>query len=662
MSLRTQYEFLFVGRDEGNFVENYAYDLGEGSEASGKVFINLEIQNNPADAELIGENIFDVMRKVFFDDLEKDPYARFEEAVKAVNRALADFKAERNTKYLGNLNILIAAVVGKDIFVTQAGEAEAYLIRRRLCSNISEGLADENSLDVFSNIANGTLESGDVVLLTCTRLVRYIGKTDIAKVFSGKNLVVSLGELKDFLSTEVLSKVAMIAIGARDLNQAAEDTIESSPHLQKEEYGPTSKKSAKDLVGVLKNIAANFSSVANDLIKRVSNSVNKGKRGAGAPLSNNGRMAEMIKVGNLSRNQLIAALIVIVLVFGGGFLWLKNRFSEQQEIEKSTQILNEVHEQISSAETTGQYNKDQAGEILSQAEQKALQVLNSGYNRAKATELLQNIADTRDRLDGVLHPQVKVVADLATKRQNVSAVGLLALKGTLYAYEYNALYPLVLDKLGDPLTIDENESVISGTSYDDQGSLIFFTKSGKVIEYKDGRFVFVDTADPAFHKGIAIQGYSNKIYVLDPEGNQIWRYTRRRDKFDMAAAYNINADLKNAVSLAIDGNVYVLNKDGSMIKLFGGNKEDFPVKKQPVKPPTSPTRVFTQLDMGAIYVLEPAAKRVLVYYKDDKTHGVNYTNQYIFDDLTDIRDIYFDKDANKLYLLDASKIYEVVFN
>ena len=47
MSLRTQYEFLFVGRDEGNFVENYAYDLGEDSERSDKLFISLEIQNNP---------------------------------------------------------------------------------------------------------------------------------------------------------------------------------------------------------------------------------------------------------------------------------------------------------------------------------------------------------------------------------------------------------------------------------------------------------------------------------------------------------------------------------------------------------------------------------------------------------------------------------------
>ena len=64
--------------------------------------------------------------------------------------------------------------------------------------------------------------------------------------------------------------------------------------------------------------------------------------------------------------------------------------------------------------------------------------------------------------------------------------------------------------------------------------------------------------------------------------------------------------------------------------------------------------------MSQIYVLDPATSRVLVYYKDDKTGGATYSIQYIFEDLKDIRDIYVDKDTNKMYLMDASKVYEVV--
>ena len=299
--------------------------------------------------------------------------------------------------------------------------------------------------------------------------------------------------------------------------------------------------------------------------------------------------------------------------------------------------------------------------MLDEAEKKALEVLNSGYLRSKANEYLQSIQDSREKLDGVLHPKVAVLADLGQKRQNVSALGLLFLKGTLFAYEYNALYSIVLDKIQDPLSIDDNEEIIAGTTYADTDSLLFFSKGSKVIEYKEGRMTFVDTADAAFHKGVAVNSYRNNFYVLDAEANQIWKYVRRRDKFDVAQGYNINADIKKGVSFAIDGNVYVLQKDGTITKMYSGNTEPFPIKNAPLKVLTNPTKIYTELDMRTIYVLEPSTKRILLYEKDDKTGGATYKNQYVFDDLTDLRDFFFDKDANKLYLLDASKIYTVNF-
>ena len=111
--------------------------------------------------------------------------------------------------------------------------------------------------------------------------------------------------------------------------------------------------------------------------------------------------------------------------------------------------------------------------------------------------------------------------------------------------------------------------------------------------------------------------------------------------------------------MAIDGNVYIANKDGSITKLFGGNKQNLTLKRQPVKPITAPTQIFTQLDMPQVYLLEPSTRRVMVYYKDEQNKALTYQAQYIFDDLTDIRSMYVDKDSNKLYLMDATKVYEV---
>lgn len=657
MSLRTQYEFLFVGRDEGNFVENYAYDLGEGGESSGKIFICIELQNNPAEAETIGEVIFDTVRKVFFLDPEKDAYVRFEDAIKAVNRELNQIRSEKSSGFIGNLNVVVSAIVGSNLYITQTGEAEAYLIRKRLCSTISEGLAEENNKDVFANIASGSMETGDLVVLSSTRLLRYIGKNDLAKVFFVKNLVASLGELKEILSSEVVSKMGLIGVSAGESAAFSEqEKGKIVAHLEKEEVSSYGEETAK--IGVMNSMKENvskLSSMLDDLKKRMA-SVQKT---AAARTESVGVRRGSSSQYKWTKDRILAVTIVSILVLTAGVFWLKNRANEQQTIDNYTKVLTEVQDTVASAETTGQYNKEQAGEMLTQAEKKALEVINSGYLRGKANEMLQLIRDSRDKLDSVLRPEAKVLADLSQKRPNVSALGILALKGNIYAYEYNALYPIITDKVQDPLTIDENETVVTGTTYDDNDSLMFYTKSGKIIEYKDNRMTYVDTADGKFHAGVAVQAYGNKLYVLDSAGNQIWRYTRRRDKFDAAEAWNVNADVKNGVSMAIDGNIYVLNADGFITKLFSGNKEDFPVKKPPINGLTKPTKIFTQLDMSQVYVLEPSTSRVLVYYKDEASGGATYSSQYVFDELTDLRDVYVDKDTNKMYLLDGSKIYTV---
>src|SRR3989338_4259336 len=203
MALKADYEFLFVGRDDNSFLENYSYDLfQEHGDKSGEIFINLEVQNNPVDAEEIGGVIFETMQKVFFEDVSLEPYTRFELALKAVNGVIAEFKGQKSSGYIGNLNVIISAVVGDDLLLSQCGDAEAYLIRKRFVSIISEGLNEgAEPDDTFSSIASGKIESGDIVLFSSTRLVRYISKNDLAESVHRKNIIEALNEVKDVIST-----------------------------------------------------------------------------------------------------------------------------------------------------------------------------------------------------------------------------------------------------------------------------------------------------------------------------------------------------------------------------------------------------------------------------------------------------------------------------
>jgi len=256
MALKANYEFLFVGRDDNSFLENYSYDLfQEHGDKSGQVFINLEVQNNQVDAEEIGRVIFESMQVKFFEDVERDPYERFEIALRAVNDALNGFKKDKASGYIGNLNIIIAAILGDVLYLTQSVDAEAYLIRKKYVSVVSEGLGDESGdgNDIFISIASGKIESGDFVLFSSTRLLRYVSKTDLAKCVNRRSIMESLNELREVISTEILGRVGLTGImfglaTAEDIKEAEVKVDEANRSLL-EGYSAETVKEKESLTG-----------------------------------------------------------------------------------------------------------------------------------------------------------------------------------------------------------------------------------------------------------------------------------------------------------------------------------------------------------------------------------------------------------------------------
>jgi hypothetical protein len=643
MKLRNQFEFLFVGKEEGSFLENYAYDLGEGEEAAGQLFVTIEIQNNPADAEVIAETIFDSARKIFFSDLEKDTYERFEDALKEVNTQINKFKEDTVSKFIGNLHVIIGVVAGSELHVSQTGDAEAYLVRKRYCSVISEGLSDPTAKidETFSNIASGSLEPGDFVIFSTTRLLRYVSKTDFINMLKSSDLVESLSDLKDALTPEILSKISVIGMvfheGLSELSTTEKKGVRE--YLEDEKPGLVKRLKSKP------NVSLGFLKTFWDKVMHYFNAVLVGMTSK-----------------RMTKDKILALLIIVIVLLTLVIFFIKNSGANQREIERLDQILVQVQEEINTAKMRGISNKDAAAEILAKAESQAIEVLNSGHHRSKANELLGKIQEEKSGLDNITYvTDPKMIADLTTKRDNVSALGLIPYKDHVFAFEYNALYEILLDQIENPLTIDDNETVIDGTWDDDNDLLVFITKSGKVISYDNGQFEFMDTEDGEFRKGVAVESYNGRIYVLDNEGKQIWKYTRRRDQYSAAESYIAEGEFgANFVDLAIDGFIYVILDDGNMLQFDRGVATDFNIAKAPLDPIETPTKIYTELDLNKIFVLETSKNRVIVLDKDLNTGDAVYNGQLVFDNIGDVRDLYYDKDSQRLYLLDTQRLFEVI--
>lgn len=652
------YEFLFIGKEDDHFVHNYVYEHLDSGE---KLFVNFGMLGNAVLAEEVGQNIFEVLKSNFLltpgqlktsgpaesddqDDEEHDydPYTRFEEALKMINREIKRMQEEKEFKFQANLDVVIAVISGATLYLTQTGEAEAYLLRRKLISVVSEGLTSSDENEVFTNVASGLLEPADTLVLSTTRLLRYVSKTHMAKSLDRLHLQHSLDDLKGVLDTEITQKSGILGI-------RIEGMIEDGEALAK----------GKKKFALPKNVCWPKVSVFSSLAKFAA--LVKEKKSLLGDVITRRRPVFFADFFRMTKDKVLAAVLVLVIILMVGVYLVHKRSLEQERLNELEATLQQVEETVSLATTKGNYNKSQAADLLDQAEEDALAVLNAGFLRAQATYLLDQIQSERDRLDSVVRiVEPRVVADLAGKRSTVDALGLISAGGDLFAYEYNALYRIVLDKVQDPLTIDEKEVVVAGAYLEDQDALVFLTQSGQIIEYRDGLFFFMDTLDQQWHAGIDISTYGNRVYILDAAGNQIWRYTRKeRDQYSSAEEYNTSGDLKNGVSMAIDSSIFVLNLDGSVSKFYSGSPKSLRVDKAPMQSPKEPVSIYTDKDTAQIFILDSATNRILEYYKDSSSDNIVYAKQYILSGVGELKDVYFDKKSQNLYVLDSTKVYQV---
>ncbi|MBD3330656.1 hypothetical protein GF354_03960 [Candidatus Peregrinibacteria bacterium] len=659
MALTVEFDFLFAGRDENSFLETFTYDLyRDHGDKSGQIFANLEIQNNPVDSEYLSSVVFEALQNQFFADLDRDPYERFELTLKVVNSVIKDYREKKSSGYIGNINVIIAAIVGDTLYLTQSGDAEAYLIRKRYVSVISEGLNEEveESEDLFTNIATGSVEPGDFVLFSSTRLLRYISKSDLANSLQRSGVTASLNEIKDIISTEMLGRICLTGVLFRHY------VVSGGAPMEEEPYDDNS--SDYEVEDRVEDLKGSFMKTLKESKQKAPLLGRRLKVNSGAIKANLREKFYRFFGGGKSRNWLLMALIVVILVLFIAIIVAKSTSQKREEIERLDKILTSVQNKITEAETKGVYDKETAILILDEAYSDAKEVLNSGYYREKAKLFLIEIEDTRDTLDNVKRIESpNLYSDLSEVKSSVNALGFAETGSNLFVYESASLIPLVLDQVQDPIELGTESDIIDATGFDDRDSIVFLTKNADLIEYKDGTVSFMDTADESFRKGVSIDDWSNRIYMLDNEANQIWKYSYKTSsaQFGSAEAYITEEtyDIKDGVDLAIDASIFVLGETSGLQRYYAGDKTDFYVTNPPFNDFEAPRTVFANEKIDEVFVLDTSENRVFVYLKDYDSDNIKYQYQYLFDTIDEIRDIYVDADSRKLYLLTSNAVYEV---
>jgi hypothetical protein len=163
----------------------------------------------------------------------------------------------------------------------------------------------------------------------------------------------------------------------------------------------------------------------------------------------------------------------------------------------------------------------------------------------------------------------------------------------------------------------------------------------------------------------SLASYSTNLYVLDREAGQIWKYPANGATFGERTGYlkvPEGAGLENALSLAIDGDVFVLFENGSVQKYTRGVKvENWTLSGIPEPQNTmSKPRILTTGDTNSnLYILEDRVSetepaRLLEFDKNGA-----YLRQLVFPSNYVIDSFWFDAVGKVGLIISDAKMYPI---
>jgi hypothetical protein len=162
----------------------------------------------------------------------------------------------------------------------------------------------------------------------------------------------------------------------------------------------------------------------------------------------------------------------------------------------------------------------------------------------------------------------------------------------------------------------------------------------------------------------AVGSYQDRFYVMDPVENEIWRYEPQGDTYpESPDPYFVTAPVKpleTALDMAIDGSIYILYADGTVLKFLGGEPQPYEIRGVPDGIGQAVAMaVDPNSGSGTVYVADRGGAedqnggRVLVFGPDGGFTAQLCTEE-AFDELEALA---VDEAARRLYAFSGGQLY-----
>jgi len=544
----------------------------------GELWVVLELSVPPAlDVNLALKIFFDTLTESYFSSVEGSCLSALEKAMLEARERLVGLVVGEEAV---NFSSVCAALWGKVLYLGQIGRGAAYLLRGSAVESVGaegEGL----------RVSSGMTQKGDVLIL---------GSATFEKLFPPGKILESLGKIEE--------KIQQSDEAPRLAGLIARLEVETVP-------------SEAEVLNLVPAASGGAASELRNWWGRISSRIPR----RGRPLSIYLKDSRPRFRLSLGLGVFLAGLLLL-----GSVGYSVTRFTARRQ-------RNEVAEALDQARA----NFEQASNLLDLDNQKARDLVFAARGAleevqdypAAGEEVGRALAEGEailKKANKVLEVAPEEVFDFSALigQSSLGAVGgvgdsLLVADGS-GVYELDLAVESVAPKKleGDLVRLGRISSEADVPSYV-LGDELYS------VDAAEGSVGAEDIGFEDFATTVDFKTYYGNLYFLLPARNQIVRIVPTdegfSDPFDWVKG---EIDLSGAVSLAVDGDVFVLKSSGEILKFTSGEREEFELVGL-AEGLTEARRIYTSTDLPLLYVLDQAGKRLVLISKE----GL-FQKQYLF--------------------------------
>ena len=177
-----------------------------------------------------------VLKKEYYANPRRSVTESFDSAMHKVNLALSEVAKHGNVEWIGKLHASICVLEKNAVHFTVTGNAKIFLSRKKILTEISEGLSSDESqphpLKTFVNVSSGRLEKEDRLIITCEDLFHILKLSDLQKNLER----LTKQQFVQFLKTALSNELEMIATIVADFEETKKTPANKKIRLEENEF------------------------------------------------------------------------------------------------------------------------------------------------------------------------------------------------------------------------------------------------------------------------------------------------------------------------------------------------------------------------------------------------------------------------------------------